>query len=199
MTIIMEWLSTVNELHEARLTEAAAPAIRGQDSRHLPPGVATAMNIYRHEMIERIGGRRSERYSDWRGRAREVAEGQRDHKKQAALYVGIRQDGDVESLPPMSQGAFDVEVTRGKALLEFARDVDRKCIFAYREYELFAGIFRAMFTDLASEQEYAAAPRETISSGIPGVVFVKRTITVANVVPPDLGEQGEAGIDTPNA
>lgn len=193
IAIIMEWLSTVNELHELRLTEAAASGARSEGSQHLPPDVATAMNIYRHEMIERIGRRHPERYSDWRGRARKVAKGWRDHKKQAALYVGIRQDGDVESLPPMSQEAFDEEFTRGKTLLEFAGDVDRKRIFAYREYELFAAIFKAMFTDLASESEDAAAPLETIPSGIPGVVFVKRTITVANVVPPDLGEQGEVG------
>lgn len=188
MTIIMEWLSAMNEL---RLTEEDASATRSEDAEHLPSDVATAMNIYRHEIIESIGRRHPKRYSDWRGRARKVADGQHDRKKQAALYVGIREDGDVESLPPTSQETFDEEFARGKTLLEFASDVDRKCIFAYREYELFADIFKAMFKDLVSEPEDVAAPLETIPSGIPGVVFVKRTITVANVVLPDRGEQGE--------
>jgi len=78
VTMIMEWLSRVNEF---RLGETLAQATRAEDAQHLPAEVATAMNIYRHEMIERIGRRSPERYSDWRGAARKVAEGKRDRKK----------------------------------------------------------------------------------------------------------------------
>ena len=185
--IIMEWLSTVNEL---RLSETLARNERSDDAPHLPPDVATAINIYRHEMIERIGKRSPESCSEWRGLARKVAEGHRDRKKQTALYVGIRKDGGVASQPPMSVEAFDEELTRAKTLIEFAKDVDRKCLFARREYELFAEICRTMFKDL-SEPNAGDSPGEVFPSGIPGVVFVRRTIMVADVVLLEIGEQVE--------
>ena len=90
MMIVMEWLSKVNEV---RLGEMLARASPDDGAQHLPSEVATAMNIYRHEIIERMGGRYAERYEEWRGAARKVASGQRDRKKQAALYIGIKEDG----------------------------------------------------------------------------------------------------------
>ena len=74
--------------------------------KHLPPDVATAMNIYRHELIERIGKRHPERYTDWKGRARKLADGQRDRRKQAALYVRVGDDGSLSSEPSESQHAY---------------------------------------------------------------------------------------------
>ncbi len=189
--MIMEWLSTVNEL---RLSEILAQTTRSENAQHLPTDVATAMNIYRHEMIERIGRRSPKRYSDWHGTARNVAEGHRDRKKQKALYVGIRKDGDVASQPPMSLEAFEEELTRAKKLIEFADEVDRRCLFARREYELFANIFRAIFKELGSDLEDGASQKEVFPSGIPGVVFVKRTITVANVAP-ELDDQADPRVD----
>jgi AbiV family abortive infection protein len=191
--MVMEWLSTVNEL---RLGETLARSTRSEDPQHLPADVATAMNIYRHEMIERIGRRGHERCSDWRGAARKVAEGHRDRKKQTALYVGIHKDGDVASQPPTSLEAFEEELARARKLIEFAQDVDRNCLFARHEYRLFAEIFKTMFEDLGSGPGEGASEEEVFSSGIPGVVLVKRTIRVANVAP-ELGEQADPRIDTP--
>jgi hypothetical protein len=71
-------------------------------------------------------------------------------------------------------------MVRTQALLEFAGRADRQCIFAYREYEMFTRIFAAMFRDHGPEAVPTAAD-ETYDSGIPGVVFVKKTITVATV------------------
>lgn len=179
LSTIMEWLFTVNE---QRLNQFGAAVSSTELLTYLPPDVATAMNIIRHEMIERIGRRYPERYSEWRGRARKLADGQRDRKKQSALYVQIGHDGSLAAEPLTSQDAFDQEFNRAKALIEFAQDADRNCIFAFREYELFADMFKAMFSDLAP-----GAPREAneevFPSDIPGVQFVRRTITVANVAP----------------
>jgi len=113
-----------------------------------------------------------------------------------ALYVGIREDGDVASHPPTSLEAFDEELTRARKLIEFAEDVDRRCLFARDEYELFAETFRTMFKDLGSDGEDGASDEETFPSGIPGVVFVKRTIMVADVVA-ELGDQVDSCIDEP--
>ncbi|MGA8220712.1 MAG: AbiV family abortive infection protein [Candidatus Acidiferrales bacterium] len=191
VTMIMEWLWTVNGI---RFNELPLRNTIEEDAQHLPPDVATAMNIYRHEMIERIGGRNPQHYREWGGRARRAAQGNRDRKKQTALYVDIREDGDVASEPPTSPQVFEEEFTRATRLVEFAGDVDRNLIFARREYELFAEIFRAMFMDLSSEPENSALLEERFPSGIPGIVFVKRTITVANVVR-RFGDQDETRID----
>ena len=186
VTMIVEWLSTVNEL---KYSEWLSRKIEDENRQHLPPDVATAMNIYRHEMIERIGRRFPERFSEWRGRARKVAEGSRDRMKQTAFYVGIGEDGDISSQPPASIGPFEEEVARGKVMVEFAEAVNRNCIFAFREYEMFREIFGTMFEDLGPGVEDSAETSEILPSDIPGVVFVKKTITVANVVPVDSGAE----------
>ena len=62
-----------------------------------PPEVADALNIYRHEEIERL--RKSgypQRDEYWAaGVARKIADGMVDRKKQSALYVAITRTGDV--------------------------------------------------------------------------------------------------------
>ncbi len=176
VAVIMEWLFAVNE---QRLNEGLKALTATDSPTYLPPDVATAMNILRHEMIERIGQRHPQRYDDWRGPARKLAEGKLDRKKQSALYVRIGRDGSVASEPPTSLEAFNAEMTRAKMLIEFAGDADRYCIFALREYELFTELFKAMFADL---RPGAIVEEERFESPIPGVQFVKRTITVANVV-----------------
>jgi len=101
VTIVMEWLWLVNEFRSHQPLEEF---LRRDDSLQLPRDVAIAMNIYRHEMIERIGGRDPNHYPEWSGLARRVAKGKRDQKKQAALYVDIRYDGGVASEPTGSEG-----------------------------------------------------------------------------------------------
>jgi AbiV family abortive infection protein len=176
VTLIMEWLLEVNE---RRLHEVASYPMDGP--KYLPPDVATAMNIYRHELIERIGKRYPERYADWKGPARKLADGQRDRRKQAALYVRVGDDGSLASEPSESQRAYDEELVRTKALLEFAKDADRRVIFAFGEYEMFTDLFAAMFKDHGPDG-VPAAPDEVHDSGIPGIEFVRKTITCATVM-----------------
>jgi hypothetical protein len=95
----------------------------------------------------------------------------------------------------VSSEAFEEEFARAQKLMEFAGDVDRKCIFADREYELFANIFKTMFGDLVLDAEDIASLEERFPSGIPGVVFVKRTITVADVVT-EVREQSCSGFQS---
>jgi hypothetical protein len=65
---------------------------------------------------------------------------------------------------------------------EFARDVDRNCVLAFREYELFANVFRSMFAENPEPPEEMPFVTEEYPDGIPGIVLVKKTITVADVV-----------------
>jgi hypothetical protein len=105
------------------------------------------------------------------------------------LYVRVDNDGSVSSEPSESQQAYGEELVRTKALLEFAKDADRHLIFAFREYEMFTELFAAMFRDHGPDG-VPAAPDEAYDSGIPGVVFVKKTITCATVIAVD-GEEPE--------
>jgi len=188
VTIIMEWLFVVNEIRSRQPLEEL---LRTDDSLHLPAHVAIAMNIYRHEMIERIGGRDPDHYPEWGGLARRVAKGKRDRKKQAALYVDIRDDGGVSSEPGSSEEEFKAEFEYAEKLMELARDVERNCICASREYELFANIFREMFAENPEPPERMPFVTEDYPEGIPGIVLVKRTITVADI-PND--SEPEAGL-----
>lgn len=101
-----------------------------------------------------------------------------------ALYVGIREDGDVEHRSSTSVEAFEEEFTRAKAVIKFAEDVDSKCRFSNHEYALFAEIFKTMFEDLASEPEDGISGEELFPRCIPAIMFVRKPITVASVVQP---------------
>lgn len=179
VTIVMEWLSIVNEV---RSNQSLEELLRSDDSLHLPANVAIAMNIYRHEMIERIGGRNPNYSAEWGGLARRVAKGKRDRKKQAALYVDIRSDGGVAAEPAVSMEEFKAEYGYAEKLMEFAGDASRNCIFASREYELFGNILREMFAESSEPTEQMPLVTEDYPEGIPGIVLVKSTITVADVI-----------------
>ncbi len=178
VTLLMEWLHAVNEL---RFAECSQGQLCDSQPVRLRPDVAIAMNIYRHEMIERIAGRTPEQYREWGGPARRVAKGKRDRKKQAALYVDIADDGRVASEPAASGKEFGTEFGRAEKLMEFAMSADRNCIFAYREYELFRDIFRSMFEENPEPPETLPLVTDECPDGIPGVVLVKTIITVAEV------------------
>lgn len=179
VTMMMQWLLVVNDL---RSKQSVEDVLRRGESLHLPPDVAIALNIYRHEKIERIGGGHPEHYSEWGGLARKVANGKRDHKKQTAFYVDIRDDGGVASEPSGSTSDFESEFGQAKRLMEFAEDVNRKCIFALREYDLFAGIFRTMFAESPEPPERLPFVTAEFPEGIPGMVLVRKAIFVADVV-----------------
>lgn len=75
-----------------------------------PPDIAAALNIYRHEEVERF--RKSGtawKDEDWAtGRARKVANGSLDRKKQSAFYVDITKTGEIGLHPGL--------ITREEAL-----------------------------------------------------------------------------------
>jgi HEPN superfamily AbiV-like protein len=61
-----------------------------------PFDVADALNIYRHEEIERLRCGYAWRDEDWAtGKARKIADGLLDRKKQSAFYVDISKSGQV--------------------------------------------------------------------------------------------------------
>jgi hypothetical protein len=64
--------------------------------------VATALNIFRHEEIERFRTGQPWTDDDWaNGAARKVADGELDRKKQTAFYVDISKTGEVGLHPDL--------------------------------------------------------------------------------------------------
>lgn len=58
--------------------------------------VADALNIYRHEEIERLRCGYAWKDEDWaNGKARRIADGLIDRKKQSAIYVDVSKSGQV--------------------------------------------------------------------------------------------------------
>jgi AbiV family abortive infection protein len=69
---------------------------------YFPDDVATALNIYRHEKIERLGSRHPWRDEDWStGEARKIAEGSLDQKEQSGFYVDVTETGEIGMHPDL--------------------------------------------------------------------------------------------------
>lgn len=85
-----------------------------------PDDVASALNIYRFEVIERFRSGFPQREPDWStGNARRIADGLLDRKKQSALYVNIGKTGEVGLHPGLitSQEASEA-IERAERLSE---------------------------------------------------------------------------------
>ena len=85
-----------------------------------PPDVAKALNIYRHEEIERVRSGNPWKDADWAtGKARKIADGSLDRKKQSAFYVDITKTGGIGLHPGLitREEASD-EIERAERLYE---------------------------------------------------------------------------------
>lgn len=145
LAIVMEWLPPFDferleeqrkrstELHEQRMAwyqrrieRYRAGILQAdpddpepmEDEFRFPPDVATALNIYRHEEIERFKSGYPWRDEEWsEGRARKIADGLLDRKKQSALYVDVTKTGEVGLHPGLITRAEAVEAIERAARL----------------------------------------------------------------------------------
>jgi AbiV family abortive infection protein len=111
-----------------------------------PSDVATALNIYRHEEIERLGRGDPWRDADWStGQARKIADGLLDRKKQSALYVHITKTGAVGLHPGL--------VTREQAAeaIERAERLQEMPVTFSDEYLALKEVLPALFANLSTE------------------------------------------------
>jgi AbiV family abortive infection protein len=177
--VFMEWLSAIHVIREAAWLRSQPQPV--MDSSWLPPEVAKAINIYRHEMLEDHRRNLSIPYPEWNGVARKTAEGKNDRRKQNALYIGIGRNGEVTSRPPTSIQEFEKELSRAKEIIAFTDTVQIFTPFDFPEYEHFKEVFGSVFTDLDPDFDRAAV-EEVFPSDIPGIALVRRMITVADVV-----------------
>ena len=133
LAVVLEWLPTFDEAmqqHDRRMEEHERkmeaykqgkgwPSAEKEDFR-FPPDVATALNIYRHEEIERLRSGYSFKDPDWStGKARKIADGSLDQKKQSALYVAITKTGEVGLHPGLiTREEASAEIERAERLSE---------------------------------------------------------------------------------
>lgn len=147
LAVVMDWLPNFDdwlETHEQRkATKHAAPEVEFR----FPSEVATALNIYRHEEIERIKSGYAWKDDDWAtGNARKIADGSLDRKKQAALYVHITKNGDVGLHP----GLITSEEAE-EAIQRAKRFSDLPLTFS-PEYEKLKNAMIAIFANLSQGQ-----------------------------------------------
>ncbi len=146
--LVMEW---VYPSEEEFLDRGMAYFIRHEEPEDVPSHVATAINILRHEKLEKFKSGRSDKEPEWKGISRRIAEGSRDREKQRSLYIGISKDGWIDSFRPTlitAEMASD-EINRAKTYGECAQlaSVDR---FSSREeYCRIRESIKALFEDLA--------------------------------------------------
>lgn len=111
-----------------------------------PSDVATALNIYRHEEIERLKRGDPWRDADWStGRARKIADGSVDRKKQSALYVHITKTGEIGLHPGL--------ITREQAAeaIERAERFQEIPVMFSDEYLALKEVLPALFANLTTE------------------------------------------------
>lgn len=111
-----------------------------------PSDVATALNIYRHEEIERLRSGDPWRDADWStGYARKIADGLLDRKKQSALYVHITKTGEVGLHPGL--------VTREQAAeaIERAERLQEMPVTFSDEYIALRKALPTLFENLSTE------------------------------------------------
>jgi AbiV family abortive infection protein len=146
LAIVMDWLPNFDdwlETYEQRkFIQQATDA-----EFHFPIDVAAALNIYRHEEIERIRSGDPWKDDDWvTGNARKIADGSLDRKKQAALYVHITKSGDVGLHPGL------ITSDEAKESIQRAKRLSDLPLTFSSEYETLKNAMIAVFANLSQEE-----------------------------------------------
>ena len=120
-----------------------------EEEFHFPSEVAAALNIYRHEEIERL--RLGDPWKDkaWAtGTARKIADGSLDRKKQSGFYVNITKTGQV--------GPHPGQITREEAsdAIERAKRLSETPLTCSYEYRKLVEILRLVFENLKDNQTH---------------------------------------------
>jgi AbiV family abortive infection protein len=140
------WLQRGRErLRQGMLLDPGDPEPAGEDFA-FPADVATALNIYRHEEIERLNSGNPRRDEYWAtGRARRVAEGSLDRKKQSAFYVDVAKTGEIGLHPGL--------ITREEAseAIELAERLSEDPIYSH-EYRKLTESLRLIFSNLKDKE-----------------------------------------------
>lgn len=148
--VLIEWLNPSFE----RSLERSSASVKGREPEDIPSDVATAINILRHEKIEKFKSGWAARETEWTGLSRKIAEGYRDSLKQRSLYVGVSTSGSIDSFHPtlVTKEMASDEIYRAKQYHELADDASGNRVLSFREYRSVKEVIKAVFEDLAKDQ-----------------------------------------------
>jgi AbiV family abortive infection protein len=146
LAIVMDWLPNFDDwLENFEQRKSVRPTT--EEEFRFPSDVATALNIYRHEEIERIRSGDPWKDDDWAtGNARKIADGSLDRKKQAALYVHITKNGDIGLHPGL------ITSEEAKEAIQRAKRLSDLPLTWSPEYETLKNAMIAVFANLSQEQ-----------------------------------------------
>jgi len=123
----------------------------GENPPALPANVADAINLLRHEKIKRWESKNWwwAEDPDYDKAALRVANGMRDKEKQRALYVELRQNGEIISTPEqVTEKQSNDEYERACRVETCVRNlVELRTHFAW-DYERVEDCFRVLFSEL---------------------------------------------------
>lgn len=144
--VVIEWLGPHWEEQYRRLQASLQrPAMDC-----LPYDVAVAINILRHEKIERMRLGYTSRDPEDDGLSRSIAEGLRDRAKQRAVYVSVSKTGVPASVPDrVTSEEATAELARAKQYGDFAEEAAEGRVLSFVEYRFFKDVVREVFADLA--------------------------------------------------
>lgn len=118
----------------------------------LPPNVADALNIFRHEKLGRwkSGNWAWSEPMEYDEIAQKVGNGQIDKYKQRQFYVDITKDGSVLSYPDASQDEMEKERERAERLSFLIKGlIDDKNV-TFRDYKAVEEAFGVLFSNFLS-------------------------------------------------
>ena len=144
--IILDYISPDTDEFIRRLEEWKI----GEKQPPIPPMVADAMNLLRHEKI-----RRWESTNWWWAEdphydktALNVADGKRDREKQRALYVELCQNGEVAATPEqVTEEQANEEYERARRFDSSVRDLVERGPNFSSDYERIESAFRVLFSE----------------------------------------------------
>jgi AbiV family abortive infection protein len=146
LAIVMDWLPNFDDWLDNFEQRKLVRPTTGEEFR-FPSDVATALNIYRHEEIERIRSGDPWKDDDWAtGNARKIADGSLDRKKQAALYVHITKNGGIGLHPGL------ITSEEAKGAIQRAKRLSDLPLTWSPEYERLKNAMIAVFANLSQKQ-----------------------------------------------
>lgn len=149
--IIMEWLGPPLD----KSLERMKSYLDTWQPEKMPSDVGKAINILRHEMIERFKEGYSLKEKEWDGFARKIAEGYKSRLKHVGFYIGISKDGLPDTMHPnlITSDMVQEEIDRAKRYSEFADDAYRECVLSIAEYDYVKEIIKVVFKNLSKVSE----------------------------------------------
>jgi len=126
--------------------------------RTLPPHVADAIKILKHDKLRKWGSRNSFRLEalEYDSLAKKTSEGLVDRKKQDQFYTDLSKDGSVITKTPITAEQFYIERDRAERLARVVKSMIEDEARPYFRYQKIAHSFDYIFKTMDQENKTAS-------------------------------------------